>query len=356
MCTPMRCMPTRSPSVRVEADRIAVELVLAPRGLHRLDRDARSKALGRSAGFIVDGFIGDDSNQVEAARGVARVSPARQGRTMWIVGVESSGLCARGHLTGADDPHDRTSSAPIISKRRQCKYVVCGCWRRSSRYPRMRICSLHKARKERSPSSTYMNRGKTQDVNDLHEWRVKRTVKISADMVAQAAQPMPSDAGDGCGPDRRSEERNSAHGSASGAQNMAPMMGDIQAIMAKCGEDEACIEKAIAKYGMSQEMTPEMEAAQPDIKTLRRRRSRPRHVTRCGMRQRNTAANTIDETKHTYGLRSDLQGRAGAGGRCTSDQTRKGAGEHSAVAVSQDQSGRAAGDRDARGGLVCAKH
>jgi len=48
-------------------------------------------------------------------------------------------------------------------------------------------------------------------------------------------------------------------------QKMAPVMADIESIMAKCGEDEACIEQAVTSYGMSMEMTPELESAQQDV-------------------------------------------------------------------------------------------
>lgn len=163
----------------------------------------------------------------------------------------------------------------------------------------------------------YESSGKTQDVNDLHEWRVNRTVKISADMVAQAAQPLPSmQALDAA---QTADLKNKQSHAASAAQNMAPVMGDVQAIMAKCGEDEACIEQAIAKYGMSMEVTPEMEAARKDVAEASKQAAPRYQVWRATAQH---GSYSIDETTHR--LDADPICREL---RCTSDQTRKGSGE-----------------------------
>jgi hypothetical protein len=99
-------------------------------------------------------------------------------------------------------------------------------------------------------------------------------------MVAEGVQPLPSmqalDAAQSADLKYKQSHAMSA------AQNMAPMMGDIQAIVAKCGEDEACIEQAITKYGASMQMTPELEAAGKDIAEVP---SKARRAIRCGARR-----------------------------------------------------------------------
>jgi hypothetical protein len=163
----------------------------------------------------------------------------------------------------------------------------------------------------------YESAGKTQDVNDLHEWRVNRTVKMSADMVAEGVQPLPSmQALDAA---QSADLKNKQSHAMSAAQNMAPMMGDVQAIVAKCGEDEACIEQAIAKYGASMQMTPELEAAGKDIAEVSKQGA-PRYQMWRATAQKGTYS--IDEAAHR--LDADPICREL---RCTSDQTRKGSGE-----------------------------
>jgi hypothetical protein len=105
------------------------------------------------------------------------------------------------------------------------------------------------------------------------------------------------------------------------------MMGDIQAIMAKCGEDEACIEKAVTSYGMSQQMTPELESAQQDIKDVAEasKPGAPRYQMWHATAQKGTY--TIDEKVHVIDSDPICMEVAGAGGRCTIDTTGHGAGD-----------------------------
>lgn len=176
---------------------------------------------------------------------------------------------------------------------------------------------------------TYDSSGKTKDQYDVHDWQVKRVMKMTAQLAADAPSPMPSlqqmDA-----KQQAELQANHARAMASGAkaqQKMAPMMGDIQAIMAKCGEDEACIEKAVTSYGMSQQMTPELESAQQDIKDVAEasKPGAPRYQMWHATAQKGTY--TIDEKVHVIDSDPICMEVAGAGGRCTIDTTGHGAGD-----------------------------
>lgn len=77
--------------------------------------------------------------------------------------------------------------------------------------------------------------------NDRRDWRVNRTVSLSAQMVAEKPSPYAA-----LLPGTGDEKRDLADRQqriVSGNQKLAPMMGDIQKLMAKCGDDEACMER-----------------------------------------------------------------------------------------------------------------
>jgi len=174
---------------------------------------------------------------------------------------------------------------------------------------------------------TYAAAGKTQDQYDTHEWRVKRTVNLTAQLAAQPPAPLPAlhqlDAGQQA---ELTNKRASAADSARKAQQKtAPVMADIESIMAKCGEDEACIEKAVASYGMSMGMTPELESAKQDVADVVKASDLgpPRYQIWRATAQKGTYS--IDETVHIVDADPICMTLPGA--RCTTDTSSKGAGE-----------------------------
>jgi hypothetical protein len=102
-------------------------------------------------------------------------------------------------------------------------------------------------------------RKKSEGAYDPYEWRVKRSVILSADLAAQPPTAMPTvQAID-------SAQMASLQGKTAKAQaigtSMAPMMADAQQIMARCGDNEACITREVQKMGAAMQGTPKMEAA-----------------------------------------------------------------------------------------------
>ncbi len=89
----------------------------------------------------------------------------------------------------------------------------------------------------------YASNGQWTDAqgNDRRDWRVSRKVSVSAQMVAENHSPVAAllsgtaaEKQDMAGREQRTQR---------GAQKVAPMMADIEAVMQKCGEDEACMER-----------------------------------------------------------------------------------------------------------------
>jgi hypothetical protein len=176
---------------------------------------------------------------------------------------------------------------------------------------------------------TYDSSGKTKDLYDAHDWQVNRVLKMNVQLAADATSPMPS-LHQLSAKEQADLKANQARAMASGAQaqqKMAPMMGDIQAIMAKCGEDEACIEKAVTSYGMSMQMTPELESAQKDIKDVAEaaKPGAPRYQMWHPTSQSGTYS--MDEKVHLIDSDPICMEVPGAGGRCTIDIVSRGAGD-----------------------------
>ncbi|MES1164043.1 MAG: hypothetical protein ABUL50_13410, partial [Rhizobacter sp.] len=105
----------------------------------------------------------------------------------------------------------------------------------------------------------YESDGRKQDKLDLHEWKVSRSASSVADLVAQAPQPLPSmqklDAQQTADLNAKQAKGQSA------AAKMAPMMDSVEKIMAKCGDDEACITRETQKMGFGMAGTPPMGQA-----------------------------------------------------------------------------------------------
>src|SRR5450759_4108937 len=107
----------------------------------------------------------------------------------------------------------------------------------------------------------YESAGKkrSEGMYDPYEWRVKRRGKLVAELAAQSATAMPTvqaiDAS------QMAELKGKSKKAQSVATQMAPMTADVQKIMAKCGEDEACLTRETQKMGAAMQGTPQMATA-----------------------------------------------------------------------------------------------
>ena len=109
----------------------------------------------------------------------------------------------------------------------------------------------------------FVSAGKKADINDSREWKVSRTVSLQAELAAEppASAPTlgPMD------PAIMADNAKLAQRGAAVARNMQPLMDDVQKILAKCGDNEACIERETVKLGMATKMTPQMEANRKEV-------------------------------------------------------------------------------------------
>ena len=168
---------------------------------------------------------------------------------------------------------------------------------------------------------TYASNGKSSDQNDSHQWNVKRTVKLSADMVAQAAQPLSSV--NEMEPGQKADMKAKQEKARSAQEKMAPLQADIQKIMEKCGEDEACMQREIQKYGMANSDSATMNSARsakPDIEAASKQ-GPARYQLWTAASQMGTYS--VEES------RKDVVAdpACGASLHCTTDETARGAGD-----------------------------
>ncbi len=165
--------------------------------------------------------------------------------------------------------------------------------------------------------------GRKQDKIDLHEWKLLRSVELVAELEAAPPQPMPTmhalEAAQTAKLGRQQAQAQKAAG------QMAPMMASAEAIMAKCGDDEACLQREAMAMGTALAGTPQLEDAkragkdtaavmQPDAN---------RYQFWTGRTQQGRY--TVDETWHVR--HGDPICMRLPGARCTHDLARKGSGE-----------------------------
>ena len=90
-------------------------------------------------------------------------------------------------------------------------------------------------------------RGRKQDKYDLHEWTVRREAELVAELQAGKPAPLPAlqalDAAQTAKLGHQQAQMQKAQ------QQMAPMMAGAEAIVAKCGDDEKCLEREAMKMG-----------------------------------------------------------------------------------------------------------
>jgi hypothetical protein len=187
----------------------------------------------------------------------------------------------------------------------------------------------------------YESTGKkrSEGMYDPYEWRVKRSANMVAELAAQPATAMPTlqaiDAS------QMAELKGMSDKAESAATQMAPMMADAEKIMAKCGDDEACITREAQKMGAALRGTPQMAAAMNAKKDLQElsKPGAPRYQTWRPTAQKGSYL--IDETVHISVTDPICTSRPRH--RCTRDERRLGSGEIPLPPDAKKNPGAAAG-------------
>lgn len=165
----------------------------------------------------------------------------------------------------------------------------------------------------------YSANGANKDKNEPASWRVLRTMKMVVPMTAEPPAPTSSlqtmDAAYAADMEKKKGQIQDLH------KTMAPTMNDMMAIAERCGEDEACITRAIENYGKTMDKST-IEKGKSQVAAASTM-SGPRYQLWQPVSQKGTYA--IDET-HT-GQTSDPACMNKPKQRCTREETRKGGGD-----------------------------
>jgi hypothetical protein len=159
-------------------------------------------------------------------------------------------------------------------------------------------------------------------IYDPYTWRTKREFNLATTLVAQPGTPLPTmqqlDAAQNADLQNKQKKLQGA------ATQMAPLVDDIEKIIAKCGDNEACITQAAQKMGMQRgpAVSAALGGAQKDLAEASRQGS-PRYQKWNATVLSGTYL--IDETAHISVADPICESRPRK--RCTRDETRKGSGE-----------------------------
>ncbi len=165
----------------------------------------------------------------------------------------------------------------------------------------------------------YSSAGAKKDKYEPANWRVLRTIKLAVPMSAEPAAAVSSlreaDPAYMAEMDKKKGHIQDLH------KTMAPTMSDMMKIAERCGEDEACVERAIQDYGKTMDKaTIEKGRSQANAASAM---SGPRFQVWMPVSQKGTYS--VDETYHAETSDPACSGKPKQ--RCTRDETRKGGGE-----------------------------
>jgi len=179
----------------------------------------------------------------------------------------------------------------------------------------------------RYESSGVVN-GSPDRVYHVREWRVRRSADVVAELVAQKPQPLSST--QAMEPAQLAKVQQQQAQAQKAAKQMAPMMADAQAVVAKCGNDEKCIEREVMKMGAGMAGTQQLADTQKvGAETAAVLQPGANRYQRWQGRTQKSSY-SVDEAWHV--VHADPICMSLPRGRCTHDMTRKGGGN---VAPSQ---------------------
>ena len=163
----------------------------------------------------------------------------------------------------------------------------------------------------------------SEGMYDPYDWKVKRSVNLVVNLSAQQPTALPSlQAMDAA---QMAELEDKTRQAEALAADMQPMVASAESIMAKCGEDEACLMREAMAMGAAMQGTAEMETAMQAGEEFHNLADQgtPRYQRWQATLQKGTYL--IDEKVHisvTDPICMELPTS-----RCTRDEVRQGSGE-----------------------------
>jgi hypothetical protein len=174
----------------------------------------------------------------------------------------------------------------------------------------------------------YSATGKNASKDDPSEWRVQRTANMVVQLSAEERQALSGLRAVDAGRDATIAKKQTQI--AKVQKKMEPTMNDMMEIADRCGEDEACIEKAIVAY--SSKMNPaDVETVKGDVAAATRLDA-PRYQMWVPAGEKGTYS--IDEAYRAKTSDPLCSGKPKH--QCSREETRKGAGNVPVLAGTKD--------------------
>lgn len=179
----------------------------------------------------------------------------------------------------------------------------------------------------------YLHAGKTADKYDSKDWKIRRILNLSAEMAAAAPTALSTQQA----PDARQLARMQQHNTEVEklAGEMAPMVRSVEAIVARCGENEKCVEREIAAMGNALAAGPQLAG------TMQRGREAAAAMQPGALRYQawkpTALQGTYDIDEWVHSIDADPICMSHRNARCQRTETRKGSG---AVPGASSDSGR----------------
>ncbi len=170
--------------------------------------------------------------------------------------------------------------------------------------------------------------GKNASKDDPSEWRVQRTMNMVVQLSAEESQAISGLRAVDAGRDASIAKKQTQV--AKVQKKMEPAMNDMMKIAERCGEDEACIEKAIVAYSSTMN-TADIEATKGDVAAATKLDG-PRYQIWVPSAEKGTYS--IDESYRAKTSDPLCSGKPNH--QCSREETRKGAGNVPLLAGSKD--------------------
>lgn len=166
-------------------------------------------------------------------------------------------------------------------------------------------------------------KGSADRVYVVREWRVVRQAQVVAELVAGKPQPLSQT--QALEPAQLARLQQQGAQAQRAASQMAPMMASAEAIVARCGGDEKCIEREVMRMGAGLAGTKQLADAQRVGRETDEATKPGAHRYQLWQGRTQKTSYSVDELWHV--VHADPLCVSLPRGQCVHDLTRKGAGD-----------------------------
>lgn len=197
----------------------------------------------------------------------------------------------------------------------------------------------------------FESQGRRQDKVDLFEWKGLRTARYTVPLVAGTPSPLSAYRGPDAPQQARAQQ--GAAKAQQAAQAMAPMMAAAEQIVARCGEDEACITRETQQLGARLQTDAALAGGGQAVGAALRTTAPEVPRYQLWTAGSGAAQGRYEVNEFLHAVHGDPICMGLPKARCTRDETRRGQGPLGwGSAPGQGQAGVAQAEWDSRSGTL----